>query len=187
MNCEELIESLWRKAEENIALIAQDANVDAERIKSDMHLKINHIREESQRLCSSEAEKRTHDVLAEAEKKAQTMCISGIRLLSDRLYRIACSALPLLRNQDYQRTFTDLASELPLLTWKKVRVNNDDVDAAHAHFPEAEVIADPEISGGIDAETEGRKIRIINTFNKRLERAWEEILPDLMKEDYGSL
>lgn len=187
MNCEELIESLWRKAEENIALIAQDANVDAERIKSDMHLKINHIREESQRLCSSEAEKRTHDVLAEAEKKAQTMCISGIRLLSDRLYRIACSALPLLRNQDYQRTFRNLAAEMPPLAWKTVRVNTDDVEAVREHFPEAEIVADPEISGGIDAETENGKIRVINTFNKRLERAWEEIIPNLIKEDYETL
>ena len=115
------------------------------------------------------------------------MCISGNRLLSDRLYRIACSVLPLLRNQDYQRAFRNLAAEMPPLTWKTVRVNTDDVEEAREHFPEAAIVADPDISGGIDAETENGKIRVINTFNKRLERAWEEIIPNLMKEDYGTL
>jgi hypothetical protein len=32
--------------------------------------------------------------------------------------------------------------------------------------------------------TDGGKIRVINTFEKRLERAWVDMLPGLLKETY---
>ncbi len=31
------------------------------------------------------------------------------------------------------------------------------------------------------------KIRVVNTFEKRLENAWLEILPELIKDAYGKI
>jgi vacuolar-type H+-ATPase subunit E/Vma4 len=30
-------------------------------------------------------------------------------------------------------------------------------------------------------------VRVANTFEKRLERAWEEMLPEIMKEVYAAI
>jgi V/A-type H+-transporting ATPase subunit E len=51
-------------------------------------------------------------------------------------------------------------------------------------FPDAEVIADESISGGLDAATAGGRIRVVNTFEKRLERAWPILLPEMIRAVY---
>jgi V/A-type H+-transporting ATPase subunit E len=74
-----------------------------------------------------------------------------------------------------------MAAELPA-DWKTVRVNSEDAGIAREHFPEAGIITDDSISGGMDVMTEDAKIRVINTLEKRLERAWGDVLPHIMKE-----
>ena len=59
-------------------------------------------------------------------------------------------------------------------------VNPEDRTAARSLFPQAEVIADATIAGGLDVED--GPVRISNTLQSRLESAWPEILPGLMKE-----
>jgi len=80
-----------------------------------------------------------------------------------------------------------MAAEIPPLPWKTVRVNPEDVGIARKHFPGAVIITDEGISGGMDVMTGDGKIRVINTLEKRLERAWGDILPHLMKEDYEAV
>lgn len=80
-----------------------------------------------------------------------------------------------------------MAAELPLLSWKTVRVNPEDSEIAGRHFPGAEIITDAAVSGGMDTMSGDGKIRVINTLEKRLERAWEDIATDLLKEDYENL
>ena len=107
--------------------------------------------------------------------------------LSERLYRISHASLGRLRNQEYEGFFKNMAAELPLLPWKTVRVNPEDVGIARKHFPGAEIITDEGISGGMDVITGDGKFRVINTLEKRLERAWGDILPHIMKEFYGTV
>ena len=40
------------------------------------------------------------------------------------------------------------------------------------------------ITGGMDAETADGAIRVVNTFEKRIERAWADLLPLLIKDVY---
>jgi vacuolar-type H+-ATPase subunit E/Vma4 len=55
---------------------------------------------------------------------------------------------------------------------------------AETHLPDSKIIPDYKITGGLEVFRENRKQHIINTFEKRLERAWEEILPFLIIDTY---
>jgi len=186
MNCEELIESLWKEAEKKIGVINRETTEEESRIITEALLKISCLREDSQQLCSSASGKRTEDALSEAEKKARLINIAEDLRLSERLYRISHASLRKLRNRDYQDSFRIMAEELPPLPWKTVRVNPEDSGIARDYFPEAGIITDDNISGGMDVMTDNGKIRVINTLEKRLERAWRDILPHIMKEFYGT-
>ena len=187
MNCEELIGSLWEGAEKKIGAIIREADEEEARIAGEALLSIGRLREESQQRCSSVSRKRTEEAIAGAEKKARLMNIAEDLRLSERLYRISRSSLRMLMDRDYQGYFRLMADELPELDWKTVRVNPEDAQLAQEHFPEAGIITDDSISGGMDVMTAGGSIRVINTFEKRLERAWGDILPDMMKEFYGTV
>jgi vacuolar-type H+-ATPase subunit E/Vma4 len=182
MDCEELLEALRQEAEKKIAVIIREAAEEETRIVNEALLKISRLREDSQRLCSSVSGKRTADILSEREKKARLLNIAGELTLSARLYRISQASLSNLRNRDHEGVFRNLAEELPPLDWKAVRVNPGDAGIAREHFPEAGVIPDDSISGGMEVMTADGKIRVINTFEKRLERVWGDVLPNIMKE-----
>jgi vacuolar-type H+-ATPase subunit E/Vma4 len=38
------------------------------------------------------------------------------------------------------------------------------------------------ITGGLETISTEGEVRVVNTFEKRLERMWEEMLPEIMKE-----
>ena len=187
MNCEELIESLWKEAEKKIGAIIRETGEEESKIEKEALLRISRLREESQRRCSSASRKRTEEVISEAEKKARLVIIAEDLKLSERLYRISHASLRRLRNRGYEVFFKNMAAEIPPHPWKTVRVNPEDVGIARKHFPGAVIITDEGISGGMDVMTGDGKIRVINTLEKRLERAWGDILPRLMKEDYETV
>jgi V/A-type H+-transporting ATPase subunit E len=182
MNCEELIESLWQEAEKKIDVIIRETDEEESRIVQEALLRISRLREDSQQRCSSDSGKQTEEALSEAEKKVRLINIEEDLRLSERLHRISRASLRKLRNRDYQDSFRLMAEELPSLPWKTVRVNHEDAGLARELFPGAGIITDESISGGMDVMTEEGKIRVINTLEKRLERAWGEILPHILKE-----
>ena len=187
MNCEELIESLWQEAEKKIGAIIRETDEEETRINNEALLRINRLREDCQQRCFAASGKRTEETLSEAKKKARLINIAEDLWLSERLYRISQASLRMLRDRDYQGSFRNMAAELPPLPWKTVRVNPEDAGIAHEHFPKAGIIIDDNISGGMDVMTDDCKIRVINTLEKRLERAWVDILPHIMKEFYGTV
>ncbi len=187
MNCEELIESLWQEAEKKIAAIVRETGEEETGVAKDALLRISRLKEDSQQRCFVASGRRTEETLSEAEKKARLISIEEDLRLSERLYRISQSSLSKLRDRDYQSSFRDMAEELPPLAWKSVRVNPEDARLAQEHFPEAGIVADDSISGGMDVMTDDGKIRVINTLEKRLERVWTDILPHIIKEFYETV
>lgn len=187
MNCEELIESLWHEAEKKISAIIRETGEEVTRINKEALLRISRLREDGRQRCSSASRKQTEETLSEAAKKARLINIAEDLRLAERLYRISHASLRRLRNPDYQASFRIMAEELPPLAWKTVRVNPEDAVIAREHFPEAGIITDDSISGGMDVVTDDGKIRVINTLEKRLDRAWGDILPHIMKEFYGTV
>ena len=187
MDCEELIDSLWKEAEKKISAITRETGEEEIRIAGEALLRISRLREDGQLRCSSAAIKRSEETLSEAEKKARLINIQEDLRLSERLYRISRASLRMLRDKDYQGSFRLMAGELTPRDWKTVWVNPEDAGLAQEHFPEAGIVTDDSISGGMDVMTDNGKVRVINTFEKRLERAWADILPHIMKEFNGTV
>jgi len=185
MGCRELIESLRVAGDERIKAIRDEAEQEAGRIRKETARRIEALQGEHARRHGAEAAKETEALQAEANSAIRRIGLRAERALADRLYVVARESLRTLRNVGYGDVFHGFARELPQFTWKQVRVNPDDVAIAREIFPGAEIQPAPEIIGGLEAVSEGEQVRVVNTFEKRLERIWEEILPDIMKEVSG--
>jgi len=186
MDCEHLIECLWKEAGEKIRIIGEEAKTTAAKMREETALKICRLREEYEKTANAAAAKRIGEIRADADTEARLLRAAAARRFSIRLYSEFLSSLSLLRNEGYANAFSGMEAELPPLSWKAVRVNPGDVSMARQHFPDAEIIPDEGISGGMDVTTGDGRIRVINTFEKRLERIWEELVPDLMQEIYAT-
>lgn len=184
MSSQALIESLRLSGEEKVRLIRQEAEQEAKALQEAAAGKIEERRKNyADKLTSLEGEETLH-ALAEAGSRARRVRLEAEKALSDRLYSIARSSLHLLRDNGYPAVFEKLALELPSFPWKLVRVNPADVGLARKHFPGAEIIPVENIAGGMDATLADSTVRVINTFEKRLERAWSELIPLLVKDVY---
>ena len=187
MGCKELIESLQKAADERIKLIWQETEGEAERAREEASHKLEQLRENCAQTESLAAAAAQVAAVSEAKNRSRTRLLAAEKALSDRLYSAVLSSLPRLRGGDYREAFGKMVRELPPLEWKTVRVNPEDTGLAKSIFPGADIIPDATISGGVDAATDGGKIRVINTFEKRLERSWVDMLPELLKKIYDSV
>jgi len=181
MGCEELIESLKKEAEEKVREIWIEAEEEAGKMRAGVSLRLEALRRENASGSSSEADQK---VLLDAWNRARTIRLTSEDRLSARLYILAVSSLHLLRGKGYEDIFQRLALEIPPLGWHSVQVNQDDCDLAGKFFPDAGIAADRNITGGMEAEAEEGWVRVANTFEKRLERAWPQMLPGLIADIY---
>lgn len=184
MGSQELIDSLRRAGEEGIRHLQQDAERDAEFMRSSLAGKTGELRKRFADEVAAFARDETRRVLAEEGGRARSIRLESEKALSDRLLSVALASLARLRHDRYPEIFEKMARELPPLPWKIVRVNPVDKELANRHFPDAEIMLVETISGGMDAETADRAINVVNTFEKRIERAWAELLPLLINDVY---
>jgi vacuolar-type H+-ATPase subunit E/Vma4 len=187
MGCKELIESLRRAADEKIVSIWNEAEGEADKVKSDITQKVDQVRADFERKKSWAVGEKIVRALSDANGTARTRRFAAEKEVADRLFSLATASLATLRNSGYHEVFKAMVRELPSLPWKTVRVNPDDATLAKEHFPGVEIIQDGTITGGVDAMIESGKVRVVNTFEKRLERIWADILPGMIKDVYGEL
>jgi vacuolar-type H+-ATPase subunit E/Vma4 len=184
MSCKELIESLRKTADERIRLLQQEAEREAGAVQADVARRLEQLRGDMDMKQAASGREAIVQALSAANNQARVIRLSAEKKLSARLQIIAASSLGALRKVDYEAAFGKMARELPALVWHTVRVNPEDVALAGKYFPGAEIIPDRNITGGMDASTADGTIRIINTFEKRMERAWTDMLPVLIKDVY---
>jgi vacuolar-type H+-ATPase subunit E/Vma4 len=185
MSAEELIRSLNHEARERQQAIRDEARAETEKLRAEAKRKVEAL---SLKYRAEEAEalrEKAAEITAVAEVQARAIRQETSEELGERFLALAFSSLAELRADGYQRVFRALAAEIPPYEWKVVRVNPADEDLASEVFPGAEVVCDDSISGGLETSSEDGRVRVINTFEKRLERAWDEVLPRLIKEAYG--
>ena len=185
MGCKELIGSLRAAGDEKLKALHVESEQEEQQIRAEAAHRIEALKEEYARKHAAEAAKQAEALMAEANRTVRAIGLRAERALAERLFSVARASLQTLRNAGYRDVFTRFAQELPQFTWKTVRVNPEDVALAREQFPGAEILADPDIIGGLEAASEGNRVKVINTFAKRLERTWEEMLPDIMKEVSG--
>lgn len=182
MGHQELIDSLRSEGEKKAQAIKQEAAAEAEQIKAEMVKRLERFREDYRKNHLMMVEEQSRKIVSEASERANRIKLQSERVLLDRLYTMSLALLRDLRTHNYSSVFERLVRELPPLPWKILRVNPDDREIAKEHFPDADIIADRTISGGLEVTSEDGKVHIINTFEKRLERAWSELLPEFMHE-----
>jgi vacuolar-type H+-ATPase subunit E/Vma4 len=180
----ELIESLRREGEETINRLWSEIKAEAGKINAEASRRIEELREKYGKIREIEVNKQEDSILSEANNRARIIKLSAEKVLSERLFPLALSYLLELRNDGYKDVFASLIKELPDVTWKDVRVNPQDTEIAREHFPDSNIIPDDNISGGLEVLREDGKICIADTFEKRLDKAWEDILPLLINEIY---
>ncbi len=182
MGYRELIESLKREGEEKANSILDEAHKECESIQRDTEEKIRSLEERYRKRLEETIRKQKAEILRQARLQADKTILLAERELADRAYNLSKSLLPLLREESYDLVFEALVKELPSEKWRIIRVNPGDMRLAEDHFSGTEVHGDESISGGVEVETEDRRIRITNTFEKRLQRLWEGMVSDILKE-----
>lgn len=182
MGREELIDALRREGDEKAGAIRREAEAEAERIRSEGSASLARLREEQamREVALCEAAKR--NILAETSMRVRMLRLASDNGLAQRLYGLAQRALPRLRDEGYAELFASLAAELPAIGWDRVKVNPADRELAEKQFPCAEVLLDEAVIGGFEAEGKGGRLRIVNTLEKRLERSWPEMPPELIRD-----
>jgi len=178
---DELIASLFREADEKAGALWEAARAEAEEVRRRGRERLSRLKEDISRAGSGAGGEEAAEVLMKADEEARRLRLESEHEISERLHRAALESLQSLRGGDYPARFRAMAAELPPFDWKKVSVNPADEALAREVFPGAEVRADAGIAGGFEAETADGKVRVVDTFLKRLERAWPELLPELMR------
>lgn len=181
MGSEELLAALRREGDKKAKLIRETAEAEAGRLKDEAAERLALLGEKYAREREQAVAAQERGLLAEAERTARRMRLAGTERLAQRLYALALKLLPTLCEGDGD-CFARLARELPSREWERVRVSPADRERAEALFPGAGIEAEPAISGGLEAWSEDGELQVVNTLEKRLERAWPELLPLLLKE-----
>jgi vacuolar-type H+-ATPase subunit E/Vma4 len=184
MNCRELVESLRRTGDEKVCALWREAEDEAGTIRAEIEARIGRMKAAGGRDLAARVDALLTAAIGEAKSRARLSRLNAEKTLSDRLYSAASFALQWLRDDRYPALFEKLALELPSLDWQVVRVNPRDVGFAKKYFPNAEIVPDEKITGGMDATAEDGAIRVINTLEKRLERSWMDLLPEMMSDVY---
>lgn len=169
---EETISRLWREAETRI----REQRALAERTLAEQ-------REQAATEFSARLDLLGRTGQMEARQQADRRRVTAHNQLAARLKELAVANLATLRSMDYDRVFALLVDELPKgVEWEGVTVHPDDRGLAAAALPRASITTDSAITGGLAVTAREGRVRIVNTFDKRLERAWPEILAVLLHE-----
>jgi vacuolar-type H+-ATPase subunit E/Vma4 len=175
-----LIQTLQQGATEETAALWKDARAEADKLRQEAAREIDAERLATAQQVAATAQRIEQAATAAAEREARDIRMSAAIALAERLHGLALAELPNLRAQNPERLFSALAAELPPLAWQKVTVNPADETLARQHFPQAHVECDTHISGGMETEAEGGRIRVNNTLEARLETVWPKLLSGLI-------
>lgn len=187
MSQQELMASLQRAAEKEIAALWQATEQEAQRLRAQAQQQQQALRDELLSAAEQQAAKQAAARDQLALRQERSLRLEAEAALAERLVRLARELLPQLRGGDDRQIFTALATELPPVRWGALRVHPDDLPLARQLFPEVEIAADQRISGGLEAVTADGGLRVVNTLEKRLQRLWPQLLPQLRKEVYAIL
>src|SRR5512133_229294 len=180
MGYRELTDALRSEGVDKMQQIRQATDAEADRIRGEAADRIRKLQADYARRQEAATAAETGVIMAQAARQAARIRLEAENELAGRLYTLAHGTLTRLRDDHYPELFAALVEELLPCQWQAVRVNPADSALAEAAFPGAAIETDSGISGGLEASAEGGRVRIDNTLDKRLERAWPEHLPRLL-------
>ena len=181
MGHEELLADIQKKGDEQVREIWRQAKNEVNEIKTQAAQKIDEGKNSLRQKETSACDEERMSVLMSAGKNANQIFINAEQKLAERIYALAQTSLQMLNARNNESVFNALAHELPDCAWDEVIVHPDDRKLAKARFKENRITTDNTISGGLKAIGNHETIHINNTLEKRLERAWPLLLPQLIK------
>ena len=176
-----LIEELRRKSNEDAEAVWQTARADAEKRRAAAAEALEEQRKKNAQELAAKAAEFERAATLEADATARGIRATAKNALAERLHQVAIGSLSHFKDRDYPALFASLTAELPERPWERVIVNPADEKLAKQHFPQSAIASDSAITGGFNVECESGRVRISNTLESRLETAWPEILPELIK------
>lgn len=179
---QELEARLRREGEGEALNIWRNAEAEAAQLRREAALKIDQQRQAAADRLQGENAEQHAAALSAGRKQAQSCRLQAEEALAERLKVTAQQLLEELAQAGGTPLFQALAAEIPVYAWQQVKVNPRDDVAARNAFPSATIVTDKEISAGLEVESSDKRIRIINSLEKRLIHIWPELLPDLFKE-----
>lgn len=189
MGLEELISTLRKNEQKQIEDIWQEAKSEAESLRKQIADAITDISRNHAEKLNSACQRSRREIISEAAIKLRKKKLLIYTSLARSLYDAAIKQLPVLRTQNYEKVFTELAADLPANQWEKISVNPADLQLAAKVFPAEIIASDPAITGGLIGEAADATIIIDNTFRKRLEKKWAYLLPAILakiEKKYGN-
>ena len=182
MGYRELVSHLQKEGEEKIQQLWADVKKQAEQVRSDAANRTSEIRNAFEKEQSIKAGVQAETIISQSRSKARSLQLSAELALAERLYETSRSLLSTLRDDTYSDVFDNICREIPKSDWSVVKVHPQDEAMAKSFFPDVRIETDENISGGLSVIGNRGKTAVVNTFEKRLEKVWEEILPLIMKD-----
>lgn len=180
MGREALLEALRQEGERALANLRQAHAAEVVQREAAAQQRRDALRAAAERDWQQAAAAERQRCQAVGRRQACALMLNGENALVERLHHQAATLLPEVASRDPADLLAACAAELPKLVWTRVRVAPRDEEVAARLFPTAEILPDPALSGGVVAETADGRIRIDNSLEKRLERCWDDLLPELL-------
>lgn len=182
MSHSNLIDNLRAKGEQELEAIRRKAGDEVEKLRAEAAEHLNG--EECQ--CRSAADQADGNVRRKMEvaarRRAANLATRAEQELNDRLYGMARRYLSEMFGENRAEIFTRLAREIPDGEWRTVTVHPNDESMAKDLFPQAEIISDDQMIGGLIASSAKGDVRVDNTLGKRLERLWPRLAPGIIRD-----
>jgi V/A-type H+-transporting ATPase subunit E len=175
-----LIESLRRAAAEERAAAWQEARAASAAATAEAEQSVAAEKARLEAECAQAALRLEREGASRARIEARRARMAATRALAERMGALARAELARVRDVDNGPLFRALVAELPDRGWQSVAVNPADATLAVTAFPSARIDLDPTIIGGFRAATADGRIQVSNTLDTRLERAWPDLLPQLI-------
>ncbi len=182
MSGEELKRALVREG----AATSRDAWQRAEQVIEDRRRAIDReltdLRKGAEQRLTADIAALRSSLLHAANIRARNNRLQTEEALGRRLEILARQCLQEIAEADRAALWQSLLAEIPAADWTLVRVHPADHERARNALPQAEVETDESLGGGMIVSTAGGRVQVDNSLSRRLERAWPELLPELLGE-----
>jgi vacuolar-type H+-ATPase subunit E/Vma4 len=178
----ELKRALQREGEEQICNFWQQAETVVALRRKEIKAELMQLRHETDRQLQGEATELRNNLLFEAQTRAMGCRLHEEAALEERLLHLARQLLPELASNGRAVLWKKLCEELPESDWMTIKVHPADQTLADQDFPAARIESDETLGGGLIVTNAEGTIRIDNSLNCRLLRAWPDLVPKLLGE-----
>jgi len=162
-------QAIWQQAEQDVAAAEREAADERQRLERQ---RLEKIRQQEQAL-----------MLQLNRRVARRLQAARLRMqqrLAGRLETLARQLLADVPPDARRRAWVILADELPQRRWQRMRVHPDDAAAARSRYPDCCVEEDAALGGGLVAIEADEALQIDNSFERRRQRLWPQLLGRLL-------